>query len=152
MSISLTRVGPSRRRRRPWTAAEKTAVLRAFATSGQSATAFCREHGVPRATLTLWRRTAGVRSAAPSSASPAGDLAPSAAQFARVEVIASPAQRTSAERTPAAPVPAELTPLTLALRTPGGLEAVVTGLDATTAVVVLRGVLAPLPTRRAGAA
>jgi hypothetical protein len=34
--------------------------------------------------------------------------------------------------------------LTLALRTPDGLEAVVTGLDAAAAVTVLRGVLAPL--------
>src|SRR5687767_12052503 len=57
MSASGTRA-PAGRRRRQWTAAERTACLRAFAASGQSATAFCRERGVPRATLTLWRRTA----------------------------------------------------------------------------------------------
>ena len=115
------------RRRRPWTAAEKTAVLRAFAASGQSATAFCRARGVPRATLTLWRRTAGTP---PASVPPAD-----AARFARVEVVAPPAP-------PDVPptLPLELT---VALRTAGGLEAVITGLDAPAAVAVLRGVFAP---------
>ena len=79
MSTSMRPVAPAARRRRPWTAAEKTAVLRAFAASGQSATAFCRERGVPRATLTLWRRTAGTRPASTPPAATAG--------FARVEVV-----------------------------------------------------------------
>lgn len=145
MSTTKTQSAPARRRRRPWTAAEKTACLRAFAASGQSATAFCRVHGVPRATLTLWRRTAG---AVPSSAPPADT-----ARFARVAVVAPAAPQALPSAAP--PAPEELAPLTLltlALRTPDGLEAVVTGLDATTAVAVLRGVLTPLPTRRAGAA
>jgi transposase-like protein len=143
MSTSMRQAAPTTRRRRPWTAAEKTAVLRAFAASGQSATAFCREHEVPRATLTLWRRTAG---ALPASAPPTGDAAP----FARVELVTPPAP--SEAPAPGVSAPAALAPLTLALRTPDGLEVAVTGLDATTAVAVLRGVLAPLPTRRAGAA
>ena len=90
---------------------------------------------MPRSTLTLWRRTAGARpSTTPSpSASPAD-----AVRFARVEVVATAA----APGGPPAP-PVELTPLTLALRTPGGLEAVITGLDAPTTVTVLRGVFAP---------
>ncbi len=134
--MSSSRIpGAPARRRRPWTAAEKSACLRAFAASGQSATAFCRAHGVPRATLTLWRRTAGACSAHPQ---PSDEAAPPA-RFAQVQVV----------DLPAPPAPPERAPLTVALRTPDGLEAVVTGLDAPTAVAVLRGVLAP---RRAGAA
>lgn len=76
------------------TSVKAIAVLRAFAASGQSATAFCRERGVPRATLTLWRRTTG---ALPSSAPPAD-----AARFARVAVVAPPAISGAAPPTPSA--------------------------------------------------
>lgn len=152
MSSSKTQGAPAGPRRRPWTAAEKTACLQAFAASGQSATAFCRAHGVPRATLALWRRTAG---ATPAHPQPSGEAAPPA-RFAQVELVdrpASPAAATpKAITTAAMPAPPEFAPLTLALRTPAGLEAVVTGLDATTTVAVLRGVLVPLPPRRAGVA
>jgi transposase-like protein len=135
MSTSGTRA-PAGRRRRQWTAAEKTACLRAFAASGQSATAFCRERGVPRATLTLWRRTA--RPPSPS-ALPCDGGAP----FARVEVVAAQTPPAPPART-AAPTPAA-GELTLALRTPAGLEAVVTGFDLMAAIAVLRGVLAAPP-------
>ena len=60
--------------------------------------------------------------------------------------------RRASTTAPAAPPERPSLTLTLALRTPDGLEAEVTGLDAPTAVAVLRGVLTPLPTRRAGAA
>jgi transposase-like protein len=130
MSTSGTR-GPAGRRRRQWTAAERTACLRAFAATGQSVTAFCRERGVPRATLTLWRWTASASTAAARPADGAGT------RFARVEVVTHPAPRAITSAAPPAPVE-----LTLVLRTPDGVEAVVTGLDAA-AVAVLRGVLAP---------
>lgn len=126
------------RRRRPWTAAQKTAVLRAFAASGQSATAFCRAHDVPRATLTLWRR-----GATPVPA-PRRQAAETPA-FARVALVAAPQPPAppdgmeSATPTSVAGAPT----LTLALRAPDGLEAVLSGLDGRTAVAVLRGVFAP---------
>lgn len=126
------------RRRRQWTATEKAACLKAFAASGRSATAFCRETGVPRATLALWQRAA--RDAAASRPHPV-------ATFAAVEVVAPRAR--SLPSSVAAGAPAGLT---LALRTPDGLEAALTGLDAGSAVTVLRGVLAPRAPRAPAAA
>lgn len=98
--------------------------------------AFCHERGVPRATLTLWRRTAD---ALPASAPPTD-----AARFARVEVVAPPAP----PEITGAPPPASVE-LTLALRAPDGLDAVVTGLDTVTAIAVRCSVPTP---RTAGAA
>ncbi|MEP7346606.1 MAG: hypothetical protein ABI877_15150 [Gemmatimonadaceae bacterium] len=109
-------------RRRPggprrWSAAEKAAHLAAYATRGLGLQAYCTATGVPRATLTYWQRQArALREARVPRSRPT---------FARVEVV---------------PSPPAVSGLTMVVRGPAGLAAELTGLDAPTAVRVLRAV------------
>ena len=121
MSKPILQEGPALRRRRRWTAAEKAACLTALATSGRSTTAFCRETGVPRATLRLWQRAARASE-------------PVVPRFAVVEVVP------PADAVPAPPVTTTAA-LTLVVRGRGGIEAAFTGLDAASAAALLQVVV-----------
>ena len=129
MSSAPPSVVPSPRRRpggpRRWSAADKAAYLAAFAKRRLGLTAFCAETGVPRATFTLWQREARAARAAQTPQTP--QTRHDRPIFARVELAPPSAPRGIA----------------LIVRGPAGLAAKLTGLDAATALTVLRLVLRP---------
>jgi transposase-like protein len=133
-----------RRSRRSWTRAEQAAHLADFATSGLSATAFCRRLGIGRSTLTRWRqRAAASPSPARRRGRPATARRPASAGFATVALVPDgrdvPLAASAALSTRAQPGG-----LTLALRAPSGMVADVAGLDVASAAALLRAVLTPV--------
>lgn len=140
MSKRLPSVPVVRRRRpgvrRHWTEAEKAAYLAAFTRSAASATGFCRATGVPRATFMLWQREARAARAAQGPRRRGG---PSG--FAAVELV-------TAADAAALPALGKTPPLTLVVRGPGGVAAELTGVDAATAVLLVRLVLTGLSSAR----
>lgn len=130
-----------RRSRRSWTRAEQAAHLADFATSGLSATAFCRRLGIGRSTLTRWRQ----RAAAPPTTArrrerPATSRRAAGAGFATVALV--PDAR-DVPMAASAALATRVRPggLTLALRAPSGVVADVAGLDVASAAALLRAVL-----------
>ncbi|HEY2854813.1 MAG TPA: hypothetical protein VGJ18_18285 [Gemmatimonadaceae bacterium] len=108
-----------RRRRRRWTAREKAAHLDAFRRSGSSAVAFCRARQIPHSTFALWQREA---------------RRTEAIAFARVELgpAITPGRERVHERGDA---------IRLVVRSVAGHEAALDGVDATTALQLVRLVL-----------
>ena len=83
---------------------------------------------MPRATFTFWQRQARAARAPQRARAPQKSWARrDRPTFARVELVPPPAPRG----------------ITLVVRGPAGLQAELTGLDATTALTVLRAVLRP---------
>jgi transposase-like protein len=135
MSTLPTVVSPPPRGRggpRRWSAADKAAALAAFATTRLTLKAFCAKRGVPRATFGFWRREVrAARAPQPSRTPPRSPARRDRPTFARVELPPPPPPRA----------------MTLVVRGPGGIEAELTGLDAsmvvTMVVTVLGAVLHP---------
>ena len=121
-----------RRRRGPyhhWTPEETARQLEAFARHRGSVDAFCRETGVPRSTLDLWRHQARqARAAADQSALPAAAAPTVFAGFARVELTPAVADETSGR-------------IRIALRGMAGREACLSGVDSRTALQIVALVL-----------
>lgn len=145
MSNFIPELVRPRRRQRPggprrWTEADKAAYLARFAESRLSGAAFCRMMDLPRATFTLWQREARVAAARPGSGRRSRY-----AQFARVALV--PGSKAPATRPRAgevAAIPTMTLPMTVSVRGVTGSAAELTGVDAVTAVEVVRLVLSRL--------
>lgn len=100
---------------------EKAALLDAFRDSGLSAAAFCRQLGVPLATFALWKRDARVAGNARS-------------EFARVAVVPAPIS-------PGPELGDAWAGMRVLVRSVGGHEAAIEGVDGRTAVRLVALVL-----------
>jgi transposase-like protein len=125
--MSSSTLSPAKRSYHRWTAAQRTRHLAQFTASGLSATAYAREHGVPRATLLLWQREAREAADAPHATAAPRESDP---PFAAVEVVP------ALDRAPDDPAG-----LRLLVRSPGGITAELTGLDTPAAAMLLQAVL-----------
>jgi hypothetical protein len=147
MSSLLSAADAPKRSRRSWTRAEQVAHLADFASSGLSATAFCRRLGIGRSTLTRWRQRAAAPPTPPRRRGrPAAPRRAAGSGFATVAIVPDGPMVAQAPRVGSVP------PLTLVLRAPSGVAADVAGLDVATAAALLRAVLTPAASPTRGAA